>query len=282
MTTALEGRATPVRLPPLIDLLVYLLVACLFAAAIIGPVLAPDSIYLSDILNALQPPSAAHWLGTDDQGRDVLWRVIVGARATLLSAFLIVTIYSLIGVAVATLAAISPRWLDEGLMRITDIGLALPGMVVALGFAAALGSSLQSAIIALGVTGWPITARMLRGVMRQTMTTPFVSGARVLGVSNWRLMTRHVLPNSLDVLIVKWAGDISVTVLVLSGLSFIGVGAQPPSAEWGAMIAGARSFVATAWWAVAAPGAAIAVTSVAFGLLGDIMQVRRDPALRQR
>jgi peptide/nickel transport system permease protein len=278
--------ATSLRLPrrrrvPALDMLVYGLVALLVLAAAFGPMLAPASVFRSDILNALQPPSAAHWFGTDDQGRDVFWRVIVGTRATLASAFLIVSIYSFIGVVVATVAAAGPRWLDELLMRVTDIGLALPGMVVALGFAAALGASLQSAIIALGVTGWPITARMLRGIMHQTMEAPFVSGARVLGVSRWRLMTRHVLPNSLDVLLVKWATDISVTVLVLSGLSFIGVGAQPPSAEWGAMIASARGYVATAWWTVFAPGLAIAITSVAFGLLGDILQVRRDPSLRE-
>jgi peptide/nickel transport system permease protein len=116
--------------------------------------------------------------------------------------------------------------------------------------------------------------------MRQTMEQPFVEGARILGVSRTRLMLKHVLPNSLDVLIVKWAGDISFTMLILAGLSFIGVGAQPPSPEWGAMISGARSYMSIAWWSVAAPGAAIVINAVAFALLADIMQVRRDPSLR--
>lgn len=262
------------------EMFVFALVVALLAIAIFGPFLAPDSIYSSDIANSLMPPSAASWFGTDDQGRDVFWRLIVGAQTTLLSAFLVVTLYSLIGVTIATVAAAGPRWLDEGLMRITDIGLALPGMIVALGFAAAMGASLRSAVIAMAITGWPITARMLRGIMRQTMEQPFVAGAQVLGVSKWRLMTKHVLPNSLDVLIVKWAGDIGTTVLVLASLSFIGVGAQPPSAEWGATIASARGYVSTAWWTVVAPGAAVAITSIAFGLLGDIIQVRRDPSLR--
>lgn len=256
------------------------LVCLLLAAAIFGPFFTPDSIYTSDIANSLLPPSAEHWFGTDDQGRDVFWRLIAGARTTLLSAFLVVTLYSLIGVTIATVAAAGPRWLDETLMRLTDIGLALPGMVVALGFAAAMGPSLRSAIIAMAITGWPITARLLRGIMRQTMESPFVAGAQVLGVSRWRLMTKHVLPNSLDVLIVKWAGDIGNTVLVLASLSFIGVGAQPPSPEWGATIAGARGYVSTAWWTVVMPGAAVAITSIAFGLLGEIIQVRRDPSLR--
>lgn len=268
------------RFSPL-EIFVFTLVGILLFLAVFGPMIVPESIYYSNILNALQPPSAEHWLGTDDQGRDVFWRLVAGAQPTLLSAFLVVTLYSLIGIAVATIAAAGPRWLDEMLMRMTDIGLALPGMIVALGFAAALGPSLQSAIIAMALTGWPITARILRGIMHQTMESQFVAGAQVLGVSKWRLMTRHVLPNSLDVLVVKWAGDIGTTVLVLSSLSFIGVGAQPPSPEWGATIAGARSYVSSAWWTVVAPGIAVTITSIAFGLLGDIIQVRRDPALRE-
>jgi peptide/nickel transport system permease protein len=153
-------------------------------------------------------------------------------------------------------------------------------MIVALGFAAAMGASLRSAIIAMAITGWPITVRLLRGIMRQTMEQPFVASAQVLGASKLRVMVKHVLPNSLDVLIVKWAGDIGSTVLVLASLSFIGVGAQPPSAEWGATIAAARGYVSSAWWTVVAPGLAVTITSIAFGLLGDIIQVRRDPALR--
>jgi peptide/nickel transport system permease protein len=281
MTPAATPAVRPGRRWPLLDGLVVAVVLLLVAMVIFGPMLAPTSVFRSNIVNALQPPSAEHWFGTDNQGRDVLWRVIVGARETLLSAALVVTLFSLIGVAVATVATIGPRWLDDGLMRLTDIGLALPGMVVALGVATALGPSLRSAIVAMALTGWPITARLLRSIMRRTMAQPFVEGAIVLGVSRWRLMVKHVLPNSLDVLIVKWATDISTTVLVLSGLSFIGVGAQPPSAEWGAMVASARGYVSTAWWAVAAPGLAIALTAVAFGLLGDMLQVRRDPSLRQ-
>jgi len=278
---AQKRRVFGPRLSPL-EIFVFTLIFLLMAAALFGPLLAPNTVYNSDIVNSLMPPSADHWLGTDDQGRDVMWRLIVGAQTTLLSAFLVVTLYSIIGIAIATIAAAGPQWLDEGLMRITDIGLALPGMVVALGFAAAMGPSLQSAVIAMAITGWPITARMLRGIMRQTMEAQFVAGAQVLGVSKWRLMTRHVLPNSLDVLIVKWAGDVGTTVLVLASLSFIGVGAQPPSAEWGATIAGARGYVSSAWWTVVAPGVAVALTSIAFGLLGEIIQVRRDPTLRDR
>jgi peptide/nickel transport system permease protein len=265
---------------PIFDTTVFAVVGLLCALAVGGPLLVPDAAYNSDIGNALQPPSANHWLGTDGQGRDVVWRVIAGAQPSLLSAALVVILYSAIGVTVATVGAVGPRWFDDVLMRITEIGLALPGMIVALGFASAMGPSLESAVIAMAIIGWPITARLLRNILRQTMEAPFVQGAVVLGVSKWRLMMRHVLPNSLDVLIVKWAADLSTTILLLGGLSFIGVGAQPPSPEWGAMIADARSYVSTAWWVAVAPGLAIAATSVAFGLLGEILQARLHGASR--
>jgi len=262
------------------ELGVFGVVAALLVLALVGPLIAPASIYTSDMVMTLMPPSATNWLGTDDQGRDIFWRLVAGAQLSLFSTILVVALYSTIGMIVATLATVGPRWVDELLMRITDIGMSLPGLVVALGIATVLGPSLQSGIIALAVTGWPMTARILRTTMRQTMEQPFVEGARVLGVSPLRLMLKHVLPNSIDVLIVKWAGDISFTMLILAGLSFIGVGAQPPSPEWGAMISGARSYMSIAWWAVAAPGAAIVINAVAFALLADILQVRRDPSLQ--
>lgn len=265
---------------PVFDLLVGVVVCLIIAAAVFGPFLAPKSIYESQILDSLMPPSAEHWLGTDDQGRDVFWRIIVGSRISLLSSVLIVTGYSILGVTIACLAAMGGRWIDESLMRFADIVLALPGLIVALGFAAALGPSLTSAIIAMILVGWPATARLLRGIMQETMAMPYIAGAKVLGVSQTRLMIRHVLPNSLDVLFVKWAADIGITILVLSGLSFIGVGAQPPSPEWGAMVAEARGYITTAWWAALFPGLAITITAAAFGLLGDTLQVRRNPLLR--
>jgi len=266
-----------------VQLLVPMVVALLLLLAIVGPLIAPeDQVYRSDILSALSPPSAQHWLGTDEQGRDVFWRIIAGAQSSLLSAVAIVTGFSLVGVIVATLATLGGKWADEVLMRIVDAALAFPPIIFALGVAAALGPSLNSAIIAMILTGWPVTARVLRGVMKETMSQAFVENARVLGVSRTRLMLRHVLPNSLDVLVVKWAGDVGNTILILGGLSFVGVGAQPPSAEWGAMVTSAKGVIATAPWAAFAPGIAIAITATAFGLLGDILQVRFNPALRKR
>jgi peptide/nickel transport system permease protein len=249
-------------------------VILLAVLVIVGPWIAPADTFRSAIGQALEAPSAAHWLGTDEQGRDVLWRTVAGARATILSALFVVFCYSVIGTLIAVLATVGGRWIDECLMRITDIGFALPGLVVALGIAAALGPSLRSAVIAMIATGWPYTARLLRGIMKETMASAFVEGAVVLGVSRTRLMWRHVLPNSLDVLTVKWAGDIGNTVLVLAGLSFIGVGAQPPSAEWGAAVASARDFLTSAPWVAIVPGLAIALTATIFGLFGDLLQSR--------
>ncbi|HVV13667.1 ABC transporter permease [Amycolatopsis sp.] len=257
------------------------LVALIVLVALVGPLFAPD-VYASHITEAAQGPGAAHWFGTDDQGRDVAWRIVVGCRDTLLSAMLVVAGYAVVGTLVAVVATLGPRWVREILMRLTDVVLAFPGMIFALAVAAALGSGLRSVIVALVLTGWPMTARLLRGVMAETMTLPFVEGARTLGVSRTRLMLRHVLPNSMPVVWVKWAGDIGNTVLVIGALSFIGAGAQPPSAEWGAMVNGAKGFVSTSWWMALFPGLAIAVTTAAFGLLGDLLHVRSDPALRRR
>ncbi|MEA5455727.1 ABC transporter permease [Sinomonas sp. JGH33] len=267
---------------PGMQLGVIAVVVLLLLLAVFGPLIAPDSVFRSDILDALAPPGSAHWLGTDEQGRDVLWRIVVGARFSLLSAVAVVTGFSVLGILIATLATLGGRFVDEVIMRIVDAALAFPPIIFALGVAAALGPSLNSAIIAMIATGWPFTARLLRGVMRETMAQTFVENARVLGVSRTRLMLRHVLPNSLDVLLVKWAGDIGNSILILGGLSFVGVGAQPPSAEWGAMVTSAKGVISTAWWAALAPGIAIAITATAFGLLGDILQVRFNPELRKR
>ncbi|MFD7156597.1 ABC transporter permease [Kribbella sp. NPDC059898] len=257
---------------PKVALVIYAVLFLILLTVIFGPLVAPASVNTSNILEALQPPSAQHWLGTDQQGRDVLWRVVVGARASVASAVLIVIGFSLIGVLVATLATAFGRAVDEVVMRVVDSVMSIPPIIFALGVAAALGPSLKSAIIAQTLTGWPYTARLLRGIMRQTAASDFVEGARLLGSSRLRVMARHVLPNSLDVMVVKWAGDMGNTILVLGALSFVGVGAQPPSAEWGAAITAAKGDLSVAWWPALAPGVAIAVTAIAFGLLGDSLQ----------
>jgi len=258
----------------LLNRVVVAVVLIVLFCAVFGPLIAPKSITTSNIRDALRAPSLSHWFGTDDQGRDVFWRVVAGARESVLSAILIVAVYSVIGTIIASVASVGGRVVDETLMRITDAAMAIPTLIFGLGFAAALGPGLRSAIIALSVTGWPVTARLLRSIIQETSTMPYVEGARVLGVSRLDVLRRHVLPNSLDVLIVKWAADIGSTILVISSLSFVGVGSQPPSPEWGAMVTEGQGYIASAWWATLWPGIAIAIATVAFALLGDVVQTR--------
>jgi peptide/nickel transport system permease protein len=260
---------------PWLDRLVIAVVVIAVLVAVFGPLVAPSAeTTTSSILDAMRAPSARHWLGTDDQGRDVAWRIVAGARESLLSALLVVAGYSLIGAAVAAVATFGGKVADEALMRLTDAVMAIPTIIFALGFTAALGVGLKSAIIALVITAWPVTARMLRGEIRQTLAMPYVAGARVLGMSRRRLLFRHVLPNSLDALVVKWGGDVGSTVLVITSLSFIGAGPQPPSPEWGAMVSEGANYITSAWWMALFPGIAIAVVAVAFALLADVIQER--------
>ena len=258
-----------------LDRIVIAVVVLAILVAVFGPLIAPSAeTTTSNILAAMQAPSAHHWLGTDDQGRDIAWRIVAGARESLLSTLLVVAGYSVIGAVIAAAAAFGGKVVDEVLMRLTDAVMAIPTIIFALGFTAALGVGLKSAIIALIITAWPVTARMLRGEIRQTLTMPYVAGARVLGMSRRRLLFKHILPNSLDALIVKWGGDVGSTVLVITSLSFIGAGPQPPSPEWGAMVSEGASYITSAWWMALFPGIAIAVVAVAFALLADVIQER--------
>ena len=260
---------------PWLDRIVIAVVVLAVLVAVFGPLVAPSSeTTTSNILDTMRAPSAQHWLGTDDQGRDIAWRIVAGARESLLSALLVVAGYSVIGAAVATIAAFGGKVVDEVLMRLTDAVMAIPTIIFALGFTAALGVGLKSAIIALIITAWPVTARMLRGEIRQTLAMPYVAGARVLGMSRRRLLFKHILPNSLDALIVKWGGDVGSTVLVITSLSFIGAGPQPPSPEWGAMVSEGANYITSAWWMALFPGIAIAIVAVAFALLADVIQER--------
>jgi peptide/nickel transport system permease protein len=260
---------------PWLDRVVIAVVVLAVLVAVFGPLVAPSSqTTTSNILDAMRAPSAEHWLGTDDQGRDIAWRIVAGARESLLSALLVVAGYSVIGATVATVAAFGGKVVDEVLMRLTDAVMAIPTIIFALGFTAALGVGLKSAIIALIITAWPVTARMLRGEIRQTLAMPYVAGARVLGMSRRRLLFKHILPNSLDALIVKWGGDVGSTVLVITSLSFIGAGPQPPSPEWGAMVSEGANYITSAWWMALFPGIAIAIVAVAFALLADVIQER--------
>jgi peptide/nickel transport system permease protein len=279
---SLAARGRTRRRSPVIERIAIAVVLLMVLIAVVGPWLAPQNPYLVNLPDSLQPPGAAHWFGTDVNGRDILSRVLTGARTTLTATFIVLLVTTVIGVVIGTTAALAGRVADEILMRVCDVGLSLPPIVLALGLAAALGPSLTSAVIAMIATWWPGYARLVRTVVREARDAEFVEGARMLGVGRARLIFRHILPNSLNIMYVQVTLDVAGVMLVISGLSFVGVGAQVPSAEWGAMIAAAANNVQNGWWALLFPGLAIALTAVAFNIAGDWLRVRTDPTLRGR
>lgn len=259
-----------------LETLGLVLAVTIVAIAIVGPALITIDPVKLDFRAQLQPPSGAHLLGTDDKGRDILSRLLSGSRITLSAVAAVIALATVIGVVVGTIAALAGGWVDEALMRVTDVGLALPSLVLALGIAASLGSGIGAAIVALAVTWWPGYARLVRSMVMNIATLDHVAAARVLGVRGPGLVVRHILPGTFEVLLVQMAIDVAAVTLVISGLSFIGVGAQPPTPEWGAMIADGRGYMQRAPWVVLFPGLAIVSTAVAFSLTGDLFRSSLD------
>ncbi|NUR85477.1 MAG: ABC transporter permease [Nonomuraea sp.] len=265
----------------LVDRFAFVTVALLLLLGAVGPFLTPYSPYEVDPAQALAAPGAGHLLGTDDAGRDVLSRILAGAGTTLLAAVGIVVLAMITGVLVASVAALLPRWADEAVMRVCDIFMSIPSLVLALGLAAAIGPSLTSIVIAMVAASWPGTARLVRGILRETMSGSYVEAAQVLGVSRVRLMLRHVLPNSMDAVYVQASMEISGTIVMMAGLAFLGVGAPPPSPDWGSLVAQGQQFITSAWWVALFPGVAITISAIAFGLVGDAVRGLVDPASRR-
>lgn len=257
-------------------------VVLMVVLAVIGPFIAPHDPYGVDFYNRFIPPSTEYFFGTDATGRDVFSRVLYGARLTLASALAVIVIVALMGIVIGIVSALSGGLVDDILMRFTDIWLAFPPLVLALGFAAAFGAGINAAILALIITWWPGYARLTRALIVETKDKDFIVAAKAMGVGKFRTIIVHLIPNSLDVLFVQLSLDVAAVILVISGLSFIGVGAQIPLAEWGAMIADGRSAMSRAWWVVFFPGLAILLTAVSFNLVGDILRRELDPALRKR
>jgi peptide/nickel transport system permease protein len=249
--------------------------------ALAGPWLTPHDPLAMDPSNRLTAPSALHWLGTDDGGRDVFARVIYGARSSLLTALGILAIAAAIGTSIGLTAGYFGGWVDEVLMRITDMFLAFPALVLAMGLAAALGPSLFNAMIATAVVWWPWYARLVRGQALHLKNEAFVDAARVAGASGLRIATSHILRNCLTPIIVQMSLDIGYAILTLASLSFIGLGAQPPTPEWGSMVSIGRDYFLDQWWIVTFPGLAIFLSVMAFNLLGDGLQESLSPRLRR-
>jgi peptide/nickel transport system permease protein len=262
---------------------VGLMIAVLaIGVVILGPLLAPHDPDVTDFAAELQAPSWQHPFGTDTAGRDVLSRVLAGGRLTLLSVFAVIAFATVVGIVLGTVAGLGPRWLDTALMRICDVGLSFPALILALGLAASMGRGLTAAVVALALTWWPGYARLVRGLVLEVREQEYVESARALGVSRWRLVLRHVLPNALDTLWVQTTFDVAAVTLVISGLSFIGVGAQIPQPEWGAMVADGRQVLTSAWWSITFPGLAIALTAIGFNLVGDLLRSELDPTVQPR
>ncbi len=222
-------------------------------------------------------PSAEFWLGTDDQARDIYSRIVYGSRLTLLVVVLVSVIATPIGLAIGTISGYFGGWVDVVLMRLTDIFLAFPRLVLALAFVAALGPGIENAIIAIAITAWPPYARIARAETLTIRNSEFIQAVRLQGGSSARIILKHVVPLCLSSVIVRVTLDMAGIILTAAGLGFLGLGAQPPLPEWGAMIAAGRRFLIDQWWVAAMPGIAIFVVSLGFNLLGDGLRDVLDP-----
>jgi peptide/nickel transport system permease protein len=265
-----------------LNLLGVVLIALFLFLVVFGSVLAPHDPIQPNVALKLQPPSSTYWFGTDELGRDVFSRVLSGAKYSLGIAFIILSIAVVVGTLVGLIAGYVGGLVDELLMRLTDLFLAFPALVLAMAIAATLGRNLQNTVIALTVVYWPWYARLVRGQVLWLKEREFIEAARAIGASPWRIVGRHILPNTFAVIIVQLTLDVGYAVLATSGLSFLGLGAQPPTPEWGTMIAGARTFFRDAWWYITFPGLALTLTVLGFNLLGDGLRDFLDPRTRRR
>lgn len=259
------------------------IVLTLLALAVLAPWIAPHNPLTGGDLRTerLLPPSWAHPMGTDDLARDILSRVIWGSQLTLMVVALVALIATPIGLAIGTTAGYFGGWIDTVLMRVTDIFLAFPRLILALAFVAALGPGIENAIIAIALTSWPPYARLARAETLTIRNSDFISAARLQGASHLRLLWGHVTPLCLSSVIVRVTLDMAGIILTAAGLGFLGLGAQPPQPEWGAMIAGGRRFIIDHWWVATMPGLAIFAVSLGFNLLGDGLRDVLDPKARK-
>ena len=256
------------------------IVVTLLLVAAFAPLIATHSPTAQILGDRLQPPSAAHWLGTDELGRDIFSRIVHGSRLTLYIVGLVVIIVGPVGLLVGTVAGYAGGWLDVVLMRITDVFLAFPRLILALAFVAALGPGIENAIIAIAITAWPPYARIARAETLTVRNADFIAAARLQGASGARIIYGHIMPMCTSSVIVRLTLDMAGIILTAAGLGFLGLGAQPPLPEWGAMISSGRQYLLDQWWVATMPGIAIFVVSLGFNLLGDGLRDVLDPKQR--
>jgi len=255
-------------------------VAIMIVASLAAPLLALQDPTAQDLAGRLAPPSAAHWFGTDELGRDIYSRILYGGRVTLGMVVAVVLLVAPVGLAVGSVAGYLGGLADRVLMRVTDVFLAFPRLVLALAFVAALRPGISSAVIAIALTAWPPYARLARADTLTVRNSDFIAAVRLAGAGSFRIILRHIVPLCLSSVIVRVTLDMSGIILTAAALGFLGMGAQPPMPEWGTMIASSRAFILDQWWVPTIPGLAIFVASLAFNLLGDGMRDVLDP--RQR
>ena len=267
-------RRDPLALASLTIIALFLIIA------IFAPILAPypeQGAGKSSAQTLYLEPSRAHLFGTDELGRDVLSRVMYGARPAFIVPLLVVVLAVLIGAPLGAIAGYKGGWVDELIMRLTDLFLAFPSLLLAMAITAALGRGLENAAIALIISWWPWYTRLVRGIAVSLRERPFVEAARSIGVRDSVIILRHILPNSISPILVQVTVDMGTVILVAGGLAFIGLGTQPPDADWGLMISTGRTAVLNQWWISLFPALAIFVLILAFNLLGDVLRDILDP-----
>ncbi|MBD3844370.1 peptide/nickel transport system permease protein [Bosea sp. OAE752] len=259
------------------------LLGLLVLAAMFAPLLAPfpNDVFDFHIANRLQPPSATALFGTDRMGSDIFSRILFGARITLMLAGIAVGSALVIGVPIGLIAGYYQNWVSDALMRIAEIFLAVPQIVLAIAIAQTLGPSIENVILALSLTYWPFWARLVYAETRSMRNEVFVESAVALGASPWRVIVLHILPNIASPIIVRTSIGMGATILTAATLGFLGLGAPPPTPEWGRMIAESREFLPEAWWYALAPGIAIFLTVLGFNLFGDGLRDILDPRTRR-
>jgi peptide/nickel transport system permease protein len=271
----LVARA-PILANPL-NIVAFALIAVFAACAVLAPVLAPYDPLVQDLGSRLRPPSPVHWLGTDSLGRDIASRILYGARISLIIGVVVVTMAGTVGTAIGLVAGYAGGLVDEALMRLTEVFLAFPALILAMAIAGALGPSLTNAIIAIAAVTWAVYARLVRGQILSLRQREFVEAARAIGASRTRIVVRHLLPNALAPLMIQASFDLGSSIIAAAGLSFIGFGAQPPTPEWGVMISEGRNYISTQPWLSLFPGLAILLAVGSFNLLGDGLRDAFDP-----
>jgi peptide/nickel transport system permease protein len=261
------------------------IIILLVLSAVLAPWIAPfpdQGRGLSNLQERLKAPSMRHPLGTDDLGRDLLSRVIFGARISIKAAVIVVLIVMGFGVPLGLFAGYFGGRIDEGIMRFADMILAFPSLLLAIAIVASTGPSLLNALVAISVPWWPWYTRLVRGQVISLKEMQFVESAKAIGASQLRIMFRHILPNCLSPVIVQGTLDMGYIILYLASLGFLGLGTQPPAADWGVMVNDGRAFFLTQWWISTFSGAAIFMTVLAFNLLGDGLREALDPKIRWR